>query len=230
MNMTVTITNSKESLKLNQKIESIMIGDSISLDCMYIYEIIIFLVWDKTEFDKIVSDKEESHQTLPTTTSSSSHSDRIPSTTPVSPSISYPRRRENSQGKPNQSWPNSTASVSSQNSESSRNGSTGGLSLRNTFKLTESQSSHSPIQADNKPAPNTSGKLQITNFNTSFNSHNGKLVTNPQNTQKSSLYEKLELEGVIFKTPRSKEIKKEIEPCEYIKRKQIVEDFINVFI
>ena len=108
---------------------------------------------------------------------------------------------------------------------------TGGLSIRGTNDSVKSMPNTSPTPANDELETNgTKSGYLVSNQYTSTLIHFGGLSTTTFVKPKTVTYEAFQLEAVVCFITRSKLYRQTIKSGELNERRQLIEDFINVFI
>ena len=126
---------------------------------------------------------------------------------------------------------NSAPSENTQHIVNSFTSTTGGLSIRGTNDSVKSEPNTSPTPANGELDTNDSKSgFLVSNQYTSTLIHFGGLSTTTFVKPQTVTYEAFQLEAVVCFITRSKLYRQTIKSGELNERRQIIEDFINVFI
>ena len=186
-------------------------------------------MWYKLDFKRQISDTREKPDKQPTKVALENPTGTRYSFAPKNPTIPLPEMRVNPTIKPNIPISHSAPPVNTQHSDNSFTGTTGGLSIRGTNDSVKSQPNPSPAPAKDEAETNgtKSGFLVSIKFPSTF-SRLGGLSTTTNVKTKSVVYEAMELVIVVsYDTKRN--MTTNIESCEFNKRKQLIESYIDVF-
>ena len=139
--------------------------------------------------------------------------------------------RANPPQKPSISISNSAPPGNTQPSVNSFNSNTGGLSIRGTNDSVKSLPNTSPAPANGELDTNDSksGFLVLNQYTSAFSPFGGLSTTTFVKPQ-TVTYEAFQLEAVVCFISRSELYRQSIESGELNERRQLIEDFINVFI
>ena len=139
--------------------------------------------------------------------------------------------RANPPQKPSISISNSAPPGNTQPIVNSFTSNTGGLSIRGTNDSVKSEPNTSPTPANGELETNgTNTGFLVSPHNTSAFSPFGGLSTTTFVKPQTVTYEAFQLEAVVCFISRSKLYRQTIKSGELNERRQIIEDFINVFI
>ena len=139
--------------------------------------------------------------------------------------------RANPPQKPSISISNSAPPGNTQRIVNSFTSTTGGLSIRGTNDSVKSEPNTSPTPANDELETNGSkGGFLVSNQYTSAFSPFGGLSTTTFVKPQTVTYEAFQLEAVVCFISRSKLYRQTIKSGELNERRQLIEDYINVFI
>ena len=189
------------------------------------------LVWGKADFQRQISDKREKPDKQPAKVTLEKPTWTRNSPTPNKPIIPQPTLRKDPLIKSIFTIPNSAPPENTQPIVNSFNSATGGLSIRGTNDSVKSQPNTSPTSANDELDTNgsQSGFLVPSQY-TSTLIHLGGLSTTTFVKPQTVTYEAFQLEAVVCFITRSKLYRQTIKSGELNERRQLVKDFINVFI
>ena len=153
------------------------------------------------------------------------------SSTPSNPIIPRPQIRKDPPQKSSISISNSAPPGNTQPIVNSFTSTTGGLSIRGTNDSVKSLPNTSPAPANDESETNgTKSRYLVSNQYTSAFSHLGGLSTTTHVKPQAVIYEAFQLVAVVCFISRSKLYRQTIKSGELNERRQLIEDFINVFI
>ena len=153
----------------------------------------------------------------------------IPSPTPTKPIIPRPVIRIIQPTTPNSTISNSASSGSSQSQSDNFNSTMGGLSIRGSVNSVTSLPNTSPHPQDEYKAHGRERGYLVSSQFTSFTMSRGGLSSTTIARPKTVTYEAFELEAVICLIARNRSYSETIKSGELNERKQLIENFINVF-
>lgn len=189
------------------------------------------LVWGKPDFQRQTSDKREKPNKQPAKVTLEKPTWTRNSPTPNKPIIPQPILRKDLLIKSIFTIPNSAPPENTQPIVNSFNSITDGLSIRGTNDSVKSQPNSSFTSANDESETNgsKSGYLVSNQYISAF-PHLGGLSTTTRVKPQTVTYEAFQLEAVVCFISRSKLYRQTIKSGELNERRQIIEDFINVFI
>ena len=150
--------------------------------------------------------------------------------TPTKPIIPRSEIRIIQPTKPNSTISNSASSGSSQPQSDNFNSTMGGLSIRGSVNSVTSLPNTSPHPQDEYKAHGRESGYLVSSQFTSFTMSRGGLSSTTYARPKTVTYEAFELEAVICLIARNRSYSETIKSGELNERKQLIENFINVFI